>query len=888
MITETTNICDGTLDARPVSLGSSRQQRHALPPVWNRTKRDYPLDKCIPRLFEDQVARTPDAVAALCGGQSLTYRDLNARANRLAGRLRTLGVGPDLLVGVCMERSLDMLAALLGILKAGGAYVPMDPRYPQERLRFILADAGLKVLLTRRELEGRFPDYPFQILHLDEPLPDTDPGNPACLNTPDHLAYIIYTSGSTGKPKGVAIEHHNAVSFLCWVREAFTDEELSGVLGGTSICFDLSVFELFGTLCWGGKVILVDSALEVSTCPHRQEVNLLISVPSVMQTLLKARAMPPSVVTVNLAGEPLRAPLVDALHAHSHIRHVNDLYGPSETTTYSTWAVRQPRQPATIGRPIANTRVYILDAALNPVAAGHVGELFIGGEGVARGYLNAPELTAEKFIPDPFGGKPGARLYRTGDMVRHFPDGNLEYLGRADHQVKIRGFRVEPGEIESALSAHPELAACAVVARAESGGEKSLAAFVVAREGAEPSVGSLRTWLAALLPAHMIPARCFLLRSLPLTPNGKLDRKALETLKGTDLDAATEPVPPRNDLERELVAIWERLLGRRRVGIRDNFFELGGDSLLAVELAAEIQIRWGQSFPVATMFQSPVIEELAHRLTVESWSPSWRSLVPMQTLGSKPPLFLIHGWAGDVFGFVELARQMAPDQPVYGLQAVGLDGKEPQHSEVATMAAHYAREIRAFQPEGPYLIGGYSAGGVFAFEVAQELHRLGQRVSMLALFDSDPLGMISLTIVPYLRGRCGFHLRRLWTMPHRERIDYCRKIWANLRTRISRSQQPSRPPQLSAVGCERQSPENPEAEDYYHILTISHRLKRYPGSAAVFVSHESEPEHMELWRHLIRGGISYHQIPGTHFEIFAPANVSKVAEALRTELADAR
>ncbi|MES2657056.1 MAG: amino acid adenylation domain-containing protein [Verrucomicrobiota bacterium] len=874
------NQGDGEMpDAGPASGGLTALERHTLLVEWNRTAREYPLDRCIHQLFEDQVRRSPDSVAAVDDSHSITYAELNTRTNRLARHLRTLGAGPETLVGICMERSVEMVVALLAILKAGAAYVPLDPAYPEERIHFILENAALEVVVTHRGLDARFADRTLKTVEADDLSPDTDGESPECLSTPSNLAYIIYTSGSTGKPKGVAIEHHNVVSFLCWVREVFSDEELSGVLAATSICFDLSVFEIFGTLCWGGRIILVDSAIDLPDSPHRRDVKLLNTVPSVMQTLLESGGMPDSVITVNLAGEPLRPSLVDALYACPHVRQVNDLYGPSETTTYSTWAVRRPHQPATIGRPIANTSVYLLDPDLNPVPIGVAGELFIGGEGVARGYLHAPELTVEKFIPDPFAGKPGARIYRTGDMVRYRKDGNLEYLGRADQQVKIRGYRVEPGEIESVLSAHPDLAACAVVARTNNHGEKSLVACVVVRENAGLSVSSLRHWLGERIPEYMIPSRFTVLPDLPLTPNGKIDRKRLEKLDGIELDAAAASVPPRTDAERELVSIWEKLLDRGQVGIRDNFFDLGGNSLLAARLVAEIKSRWSVSLPVAAIFQSPVIEELATRLTEDGWSPSWKSLVPLQPAGTKKPLFLIHGWGGDVFCFVGLARLLGPDQPVYGVQAVGLDGKEPPHADVTTMVAHYAREIRAFQPEGPYFIGGYSLGGLFAFEVARQLHESGRRVAMLVLFDSDPVGTISWTVMPYLVQRCTFHLKRLWTMPNRERLAYFRRGWDDLQGRMTSDRHPTSPAE-----SERVSPEDPEAKDYYHALALAHRLHPYPGPATVFVSDDSVSGHMSYWRHLVRGGLTFREIPGTHFEILTPENVPRLAAALQAEL----
>ena len=593
------------VDQLPLLTATERQR---LLVAWNDTAAGYPEDRCIHELFEQQATRNPDAVAVVFDERQMTYGELDARANRLAHHLSTLGVGPDVLVGLCAERSLDLVVGLMAILKAGGAYVPLDPRYPEERLRFILQDTGLPVLLTQRSLTGKFPAARCAVVFLDAPLPQAGPGGPARLASPDRLAYVIYTSGSTGVPKGVAIEHRNTVSFLHWVRAAFTDEELAGVLCSTSICFDLSVFELFGALCWGGKAILVETALDLAACPRRQEVTLVNSVPSVIQTLLEAQRLPESVTTVNLCGEPLRAALVDALYASPHVRRVHDLYGPTETTTYSTWTLRAPRQRETIGVPIANTQVYLLDACLNPVPIGVTGELCIGGHGVARGYLNRPELTAERFVPDPFRAGPGARLYRTGDLARHRPDGNIELLGRADSQVKLRGFRIELGEIEMVLTRHPQVRAAAVIVREDLPGEKRLAAYVVARD-ATVAVADLRAWLERQLPDYMVPTAFVALPALPLTPNGKVDRKALPAPEHEATREAFEP--PGTPMETAIASIWADVLHRPRVGRNDSFFDLGGHSLLAAQAIAMTNQALGIDLTLRQLFETPTVRELA-------------------------------------------------------------------------------------------------------------------------------------------------------------------------------------------------------------------------------------------------------------------------------------
>jgi amino acid adenylation domain-containing protein len=451
---------------------------------WNNTETDYPKDACIHELFEQQVERSPDAIALVFEDEQLTYKELNQRANQLAHHLRNLGVGPEVLVGICVERSLQMVVGLLGILKAGGAYVPLDPAYPPERLVFMLEDAAVAVLLTQARLVESLPKHQGRIVCLDtdwEIIERQSEENLISEVKFDNLAYVIYTSGSTGKPKGVAIEHRNAVALLDWARQVFNPEELAGVLASTSICFDLSVFELFVPLSRGGKVILAENALHLPTLSGAPYVTLINTVPSAIAELLRMDGIPSSVGTVNLAGEPLPNKLVQQVYEHNTVQKVFNLYGPSEDTTYSTYTLvkKGGNEPPPIGRPIANTQVYILDAQLQLVPIGIPGELYIGGAGLARGYLNRPELTAERFILNPFSDEPSSRLYKTGDLARYLSDGNIEYLGRLDQQVKIRGFRIELGEIEAVLSQHPDVRESVVMKREDAWGNQRLVAYIV-------------------------------------------------------------------------------------------------------------------------------------------------------------------------------------------------------------------------------------------------------------------------------------------------------------------------------------------------------------------------------------------------------------------------
>ncbi|HEX8695774.1 MAG TPA: amino acid adenylation domain-containing protein, partial [Longimicrobium sp.] len=561
----------------------------------------------------EQAERTPDAVAVVSGEESLTYRALDERANRLARHLVGLGVGPEARVGVCQARGPEMIVSLLAVLKAGGAYVPLDPAYPAERLAFTVSDSGAAVLLTEEPLRGLLPvpdGVPVVVVDgaARAEIAAESAENPAGGAAPGSLAYLIYTSGSTGVPKGVAIEHRSAVALLSWGRSVYSADELSGVLASTSISFDLSVYELFLPLSAGGRVIMVENALALPHSAAAGEVRLINTVPSAIAALLESGGVPAGVTTVNLAGEPLRSELVDALYA-AGVERVYDLYGPSEDTTYSTCALRRAGGPATIGRPISNTRAYVLDAGMRPVPVGVPGELHLGGRGLARGYLGRPALTAERFVPDPFGAA-GARLYRTGDRARWRADGTLEYLGRLDEQVKVRGYRIEPGEIEAVLRRHESVREGVVVAREDAPGDRRLVAYVVGRDDSEPQPSELRAHLAGRLPDYMVPSAFVVLDHLPLTPSGKVDRRALPAPDAARPEGDAGYAAPRTRAEEVLAGIWAEVLGLERVGVHDNFFELGGDSILSIQVVSRARAA-GLRITPRQIFDHPTAAELA-------------------------------------------------------------------------------------------------------------------------------------------------------------------------------------------------------------------------------------------------------------------------------------
>jgi amino acid adenylation domain-containing protein len=658
----------------------SEPEKHQILVEWNDTGGGEGDEALLHELFEAQVERTPEAVALIVGEERWTYRELDAWAEAIADDLHGRGVGPEDRVGVNTPRNAEMIAGLLGVLKAGGVYVPLDPAYPEGRLEQIRRDAGVVMVLT----ENASPPAPLPSPTLPPPgkgrtlakqhpigsfIPHPFPlpagawvGDGRGAGGEGSLAYLIYTSGSTGEPKGVAIPHKSAVALVRWAWTVFPPEDLHRVLAATSIAFDLSVFEIFVPLSRGGAIVLADDALALPRLPAAEEVTLVNTVPSAMSELVRAGAVPRSVRTVNLAGEPLPRELVDALHALPGVRKVFNLYGPSEDTTYSTFALmeREDRRAPSIGRPISGTQAHVLDRAFQPVPIGVPGELCLGGAGLARGYLGRPAATAEWWVPDPFGN-PGSRLYRTGDLVRRRPDGTIEFLGRIDHQVKVRGFRIELGEIEAALRSLPGVREACVLARG-TGSDRLLAAYVAG----EPSM-DLRDALRERLPGHMVPSAFAILDALPLTPNGKIDRKALARIEPENNRLAeTEAwVPPRGPVEEMLAAVWSEVLDRERIGADESFFELGGHSLLAMRALSRVRTALGVDLPLRALFEAPTVQALARRIEEVKRTGMDRGAPPLRPVPRDGPLPL--SFAQERMWLMD---RLVPGSPIYNVPDV--------------------------------------------------------------------------------------------------------------------------------------------------------------------------------------------------------------------------
>ena len=711
---------------------------------WNDTSTDYPRDRCVHHLFELQADRTPDAIAVVFEEERLTYRELDKRANQLAQHLVKLGVGPDVLVGILVERSLEMVVGLLGILKAGGAYVPLDPAYPRERVAFMLEDSAVPVLLTQRRLIGSIPESGAKILFLDagwQEIATEEAEPPFSYCSPDTLAYVIYTSGSTGKPKGVQIPHGAVVNFLTSMSHKPGMTRGDQVLAVTTLSFDIAGLEIYLPLSVGATLEIVSREVsadgrQLLSKIARSKTTVMQATPATWRMLLEAGWEGSASLKILCGGEAVSRKLADQLL--QSCGSLWNMYGPTETTIWSTTCKVEPGKGAvTIGQPIANTQLFILDKLLQPVPIGVAGELHIGGEGLAQGYLHRAELTAEKFIADPFSHRSGARLYKTGDLVRYLPSGDIEFLGRIDHQTKIRGFRIEMGEIEAVLRQHNAVNETVVVVREDTPGDQRLVAYFVPAEASMPAGSELRDFLRAKLPEYMVPSAFVTLKAMPLTPNGKVNRRALPAPGQEELAPKAKFVAPNDVVESQLVYIWETVLGVRPIGVRHNFFELGGHSLVAVKLMNRIEQAFGKNLPIATLLQAPTIEQLAVLLRQEEWAPSMSSLVPIQTEGTKPPFFCVHGANGTVVRFRELSGYLGSDQPFYGLQAQGLDAKNSCPTRAEDMAAHYIKEIRRVQPEGPYVLGGYSFGGAIAFEMAQQLSAEGEDRITVVLFDTQ-------------------------------------------------------------------------------------------------------------------------------------------------------
>jgi amino acid adenylation domain-containing protein len=874
--------------------------------IWNETEVEFPGQSVIHEVFAKQVQMTPDAIAIETDQEQISYRELDRRSSMVANYLSSLGAGPEVFVGVLFERSLDMIVALLATLKSGAVYVPINPADPIKRIEFILQDARISLLLTSKQIAQKVPAGRLNVVCLDGEMDRErmvavqSNGNAAGAATFDNLAYMIYTSGSTGHPKGVCVTHRNVLRLVKGASYVdLTSREV--FLQFAPVSFDASTFEIWGALLNGARLVLFPPH-----APSLRELGEFIRESGITTMWLTAglfhqvidRNMDGirSVKQLLAGGEALSVTHVNKLLAESPDCTMVNGYGPTETTTFACChRVGANHQGTTvpIGRPIANTKVYVLNEGMRLAAIGETGELFIGGAGLARGYLNRPDFTAERFVPDPFSNS-GGRLYRTGDLVRYLEDGNIEFLGRADKQIKLRGFRIELEEIEKTLSEHPQVEQAVVIPRDDSAGGKRLVAYIVPVAGSVLTVERLRSHVQERLPEYMVPSLFLVLEQLPLTANGKVDANAL--LRFDRMAARSEKtfVAPKDRLQEQLITIWEGLLDARPIGIQDDFFELGGHSLIAVQLIARIEQELGKRLPMAALFEGATIERISQLLRDDTGSAGADSSIvaTIQPNGTRPPLFCVHAAGGTVFCYTDLAKHLGQDQPVYGIQAPPTSDTAVQTLE--TMASEYIKALRGFQPRGPYFLGGWSMGGVIAFEMARQMIKQGEKVALLFLVDAQAptgesaeynwvvlLGSFAVDIgIPFDYLKSSWD--KIFSGPPMEQL---RRIWSDAKKQ-------------KLISSDMTLADFRKLFDHFKTnaqMAKSYAGAEYPGRITFFRAVEPEEyvgkarpknyvvaaDAAKAWEKWAEGGIEILNVPGQHFTVMREPYVSALAEQLR-------
>jgi amino acid adenylation domain-containing protein len=883
----------------------SPQEIKELLEDWNTTEVTYP-EMGVQRLFEAQAARTPEAIAAIfpASGEKISYQKLNQKTNQLAHFLRKQGIGPDDLVGIFVDRTIEMVVGILGILKSGAAYVPLDPIYPRDRLEYILTDSQVALVLTQEALISEIPadDIPIVCLDRDCSAISTEPEtNLYVSETPENLVYVLYTSGSTGKPKGVAMPHRAMSNLISW---ELSHSDISGpanTIQFSSLSFDMSFVDMFMSWCFGGTLVVVPGEqrsdigyLADFIVDHRLErLNLpYVALHYLAVIYNQTKKYPTALKEIFSTAEALQiTPAIRNLFSQLPACKLQNQYGPTETHVVTAHKFNEPPQNwpelPTIGTPVANTQIYILDANFQPTPIGVPGDLYIGGENLARGYLHQPNLTAEKFIPNPFCSLPGARLYKTGDLARYLAAGSIEFLGRKDFQVKIRGFRVELGEVETIINQIEGIKSVAVAAKGDSYATLRLVAYLVKDENFDLSTEEIRQYIATHLPDYMIPEFFMDLTTMPLTPTGKVDRQSLPEPVETRPGVQMAYVPPQSPMEQKLAEIWAEVLEIDQVGINDNFFEIGGHSLKAAFIMMKIESEFGKRLPLVTLFKSPTIAGLSQVIPKQVDLISWEPLIPIKATGSKPPFFIVPGVGGNVIGYYDLAENMAGDQPVYGLQSRGLDGKTPPLSSIEEMAAVYILDIQRQFPEGPYFIGGHSFGGWVAYEMACQLHHAGHVVGLVGMIDTGASSLIFLSRTKKLIIKVRSLIQRvvyhssilLFSSLEEKRLHFQnmqRRYWKRRKYRQdsrqvlnANTQNHPLPPHLQKV------------KDVNYAVAQLYKLKSYPGKVTVFKAAEQSVGSMQDplygWQHYALGGVAVFEVPGNHVTLVDEPNAKTLA-----------
>jgi len=847
---------------------------------WNATSTRFPQDKCLHELFEEQALARSEAIALTIRDRTLSYQALERQANQVANYLQKSGVGPDVLVGVCMERSLEMVIALFGVLKAGGAYVPIDPQYPRERVVLMLEDTAAPVLLTQQHLRDKLPAHKTKVIAIDadwRQIKQESPLQPKTGVTPENLAYTIFTSGSTGKPKGAVLNHRGRVNNFSDFNRRYRVKPGDKVVGLASLSFDMSAYDIFGILMAGGTVVLVeqegalDPARWASLMLHR-DVTIWHSVPALLEMYVSfldqnPTKAPKKLRLVLLGGDWIPVNLPDRLKSHVKNVQVVSMGGATEcsmdSTIYDITASSSGWKSIPYGVPMANQLSYVLDHYLRPAPVGVAGELYLGGIGVGRGYHNRQKLTAEKFVPNPFSGVAGDRMYRTGDLARRLPDGNLELLGRIDFQVKVRGFRVELGEIEQALFDNAGVARSVVkvVQRPSADGafkDPTLIAYVVPKEGVHLDEKQMQSVLSERLPHYMVPSLFIVLDSLPLSANGKTDRKSLPEPDFSNAATPTKYVSPKNKLQKKLVAIWQKALGIKRIGIDDIFFEIGGTSLLAVKTAITIRKRLRKSILPDLLLACPTIRELAIAIETAKSKPGHSAIEAMQPHGDNPPFFMIPGVFSGIRYLNSLTRLLSDNQPFYGVRPQDLHFTEPPLMTIEEIAARLIPEIRAVQPDGPFYLGGHSFGCTVAFEMAQQLRKNGHEVNLLLFFD-----YVDATIDPEPNRKKKDRIKKgLFTLLHKTGLPHwiCRRNRTKNQTTSAFWQRLLYIPQINLL-----------AEQTY-------KATRYDGEITLFRANETDFPDKQGLLEMAKQPVKVYNVPGDHDSLVKEPVVAALLE----------
>jgi len=855
---------------------------------WNDTTREYPLDKCIHQLFEEQVERTPEHIAVLFGNRKLTYREVNQKANQLAHLLKDQGVKKGKYVPVLMERSLELLLSHLAIMKAGAAFVPIDPKWPVTRIREIFNQLNTEIFLVNSS-QADWEDLSNWSRVVVNELELTEFKSNLNLSTScTEPIYVIFTSGSTGKPKGAINQHRGITNRFLNMNDRYGCQENDVILCTSNHVFDSSVWQLFWPLINGNCTAIVppDFSFElhkIIELIEKFKVTITDFVPSVLNLLVVLLERNPqlrhqlhSLRQLIIGGEAMNVKAIYQFKSYFPNVGITNAYGPTETSigvifyevpsvcTASMFTAEIP-----IGRPLFNVHALILDRHLNLVPIGVPGELYIGGVCVGLGYLNEEAKTRCVFIPNPFSEINSDRLYQTGDLVRYLPDGNIEFLDRIDRQVKIRGIRIELGEVEATLAQHPDLREAVVIVKEDTPGDKRLFAYVVANES-QPTIAQLRSFIKSKLPDYMVPSAFVVLEAIPLTPNGKIDRRALPSPDFSTQAAGR--IAPCTNTELQLVQIWSEVLNIPAVGVRDNFFDLGGHSLLAVRLMARIEQQLGTHLALATLFTEPTIEHQASLLSAVT-NPQFSSpLVPIRQTGSLLPFFCVHPVGGNVLCYAALARQLSVEQPFYGLQAVGLNGEEEPLTRIEDMATNYIKAIQTVQPQGPYQLGGWSFGGIVAFEIAQQLRSLGHEVAVLALIDSfnptvlnNPKPDEAMLVTSFAK-----NLSRIFDKELQMSVDELRQL--GLKEQLNYLLKEAKiiqilPPEIALEQiCQLFAVFQANSQAIHNYVP-----QPYSGQITLFCAEEKSiqlaEKQIQGWSSLAMAGIDINKIPGDHFSI---------------------